>query len=184
MIKILLTPGHRSTSPGATGGGTCEYYLSREVIRQASRHLSLMPQISDQIIVIEDCDSLRDKIKEVNRIQPDLAVEIHWNACAHSGVYGSEAFFAANGSQASEDLAQLYCNVYEDVSGRVSRGSKPDNASQYSRLGWCRDTKCPAILVENEFLTWEDFEVHFYKLISVTALVRFVEEAVHYLSGK
>jgi N-acetylmuramoyl-L-alanine amidase len=182
MVKILLTPGHRSTNPGASGGGTSEFFLSRDIIRKATAELAKMPQIQAQIITIEDSISLRDKIKQVNRIKPDLAVEIHWNACAHPHVYGSEAFYAVNGSRTSEDMAQLYCNVYEDVSGRLSRGSKTDNNSQYNRLGWCRNTVCPAILVENEFLTWEDFELHFYTLISVTALVRFVEEALNYLS--
>ena len=178
MKKIVLAAGHRFDEPGAEAHGVSEFYLSRNIIRKAVEKINLMSQINVEIIVIEDSISLSDKIKQVNQINPDLAVEIHWNACQNTSVNGSEAFYAENGSELSILASHAYCQIFADVSGIQSRGNKPDIMSQHPRLAWCRDTNCPAILVENEFLTWEGFELHYFEMISVTALVRFIKEII------
>jgi N-acetylmuramoyl-L-alanine amidase len=175
MKRIVLAAGHQFDSPGAEANGASEYYLSRSIIRTAMEKIKLMPQIDVEIIVIEDSTSLPDKIKQVNKINPDLAVEIHWNAFQQKSVHGSESFYAENGSETSKMASEEYVKIFEGVSGNRTRGSKVDTKSQHTRLAWCRDTSCPAILVENEFLTFAGFESHYFEMISVTALVRFIK---------
>jgi N-acetylmuramoyl-L-alanine amidase len=175
LKRIVLAAGHRFDSRGAEANGASEYCLSRSIIRSAVEKIKLMPHIDVEIIVIENSKSLPHKIKQVNKIKPDLAVEIHWNACPTKSVHGSESFYAENGSETSKMASAEYVKIFEGVSGNRTRGSKPDTESQHPRLAWCRDTVCPAILVENEFLTFAGFESHYYELLSVTALVRFIK---------
>lgn len=174
MKRILLAAGHRIDAPGAEANGASEYYLSRSIIRKTAELIKLIPQVKVELVVIEHSESLSDKIAQVNKINPDLAVEIHWNACSNTKVRGSEAFYYEGGSIDSQAACAQYVKIFENVSGIKTRGIKPDTDSQHPRLAWCRDTNCPAILVENEFLTWEGFNSHLFEMYSVTALIRFL----------
>jgi N-acetylmuramoyl-L-alanine amidase len=177
MKRILISPGHRSRQPGAVNNGVKEYFLALDVIRKTKKAIDNMNIPNLELMVIEDSKSLSQKIKDVNKLKPDIAIELHWNACNNDSVYGSEAFYM-KGSSNSEKLAHHYCIIFEKVSGIRSRGPKPDNMSQYSRLAWCRDTVCPAVLVENEFITWSGFHKDYFELISVAAMVRFIKDLV------
>jgi len=175
MKNIILVTGHNAVNYGAQVGKTKEYELAEKVldgvydvvtgIGSAPYHLTILASYND---------SLSDKIKMVNRVgHVDLAIELHWNAFGDSSVKGSEAFYA-DGDDAAWLAAEDYCKVFQQVSGVPTRGAKKDSESQYSRLGWCRDLKCPSILVENEFLTADCFQEDYYYHLSVVAMIQFL----------
>lgn len=167
MKTVVLLAGHNRIKYGAEANGVKEYFLSQAVIRAV---LYCMRNRIDIKVINFRLNSLKDKIKQVNQIKPDLAIELHWNAFHNSIVSGSEAFYYSN----DMIYAAEYCNIFEQVSGISTRGEKPDHLSQHSRLAWCRDIQYPSILVENEFLTYKRFDKRFYYYISVTAMIRFL----------
>jgi N-acetylmuramoyl-L-alanine amidase len=150
-----------------------EYFLSREIIRETVKRMEKM-QLGIELVVVEDSNNYREKITEVNKINPDLAVEIHWNACGSDKVCGGEAFVADNASGKSCVCAGLYVSILAEVSGIPTRGVKEEQESQYDSLAWCSGLRCPSVLVENEFLTYREFDPELYRSISVTTLMRFI----------
>ena len=97
--------------------------------------------------------SLTEKIAFVNRwSQPgDVAVEIHLNGGADGKPQGAETFYA-QGSDKGKHLASILHAALAGI-GRSPRGSKPDTQSARGKLGWCRNLKAWAAIVEVGFLT-------------------------------
>jgi len=174
MKNIILSAGHNAIHTGAQVGKTNEYDLSRKVIDGV---LDVVTSIGSQPFQLLDLtvtiESLAEKIKLVNKFDVGLAVELHWNAFSDPSVKGSEAFYM-DGDNIAWLAAEEYCRIFQQVSGVPTRGAKKDSESQYSRLGWCRDVKCPSILIENEFLTADAFQPDYYYHLSVVAMIQFL----------
>jgi len=167
MKNIVLIAGHSIEKPGAIVKGIKEYSLSKVIVDAITFAGDLPVKVHTFNI-----KRLLAKIDMVNRINPDLAIELHWNACNNNNVKGSEVFHYPT-SKIGKKCAEEYCSIFEQVSGVKTRGAKPDNQSQYDSLAWCRKTKCPAILIENEFLTYKNFNKALYYYLSVAAMMRF-----------
>ena len=174
MRKIVLLAGHNPTRFGAEHNGIKEYYLSKYIVDRIIK-ITEPEKIGVELITF-NIDKLTDKIKRVNEINPALAIDLHWNACPDPHVKGSEAFYYEGGSGVSKKLSRRYCEIFEQVSGIKTRGGKPDTLTQFGDKGlaWCRQIACPSILVENEFLTYKDFDFAFYDYASIMTLLRFI----------
>lgn len=184
-MKIVLVAGHNMKNYGAIRDHIREWNLANDIInkfyRKSFKNIDLRFLAGLHL-------SLQDKIDQINEMNPDLAIELHFNACADENVKGSEAFFmdgivpsyfAENKDlrfASSALLAEVYCDIMQETTGIVTRGAKADNLSQYNRLAWCRDLKCRSILVENEFLTYRDFDVRFVQNCGYVAMYRFLKE--------
>ena len=173
--NIVLIAGHNPRSYGKEIEDTKEYYFSKMIIDTVCE--SVKNKIDYEIITFQ-LNSLKNKIKKVNEINPLLAIELHWNSFYNNNVKGSEVFYQED-NDFSKLSAEKYCNIYEKVSGIKSRGIKLDIESQHTRLGWIRDIKSPSILIENEFLSWTGFDRKLYYHISVTAMIRFFNEIIN-----
>ena len=93
---------------------------------------------------------LLDEIKWINARSSvsDLAVEVHLNS---GGGIGTETYFYA-GSNISKKFAQAIQNKLVQTIKTKDRGVKPDTATRFGRLGFIRDTKPLATLVEAFFI--------------------------------
>jgi len=176
MKNIVLVTGHNAVRYGAEHNGTREYFLSERVIKEVGAIVEKMPSPYFQLATYTTTvnTTLVEKIEMINRMRNvDLAIELHWNFFSSPVVTGSEVFYA-DGDDAAWLAAEEYCRTFQEVSGVPTRGAKKDSESQYDRLGWCRDLKCPSILVENEFLTADCFQEDYYYHLSVVAMIQFL----------
>ena len=116
-------------------------------------------------MVPDDLD-LKESIVWVNNVAPELnsglAFSIHLNACGQCGASGAETYFYG-GSKSSEEIAKKVIDKYCKITGFKNRGARPDTMARWGRLGWIRNTKPWACLIECCYM---DNEVDLKKLKS------------------
>jgi len=148
MAKVFIGAGHGGTDSGAVANGFKEKNLNLAIAKEAAVVLAthgvevLLSRKKDEN------DSLNDEIKECNKFNPDLAIDIHNNA---GGGDGAEAFYHYKGGKGFT----LAINVLDEIVkiGQNSRGAKTRvNKQGRDYYGFIRDTKAPAVIVECAFV--------------------------------
>ena len=150
MKKVIyLNAGHSLTDPGAVSRFGKESDFNRK-IRDA-----LIPELQNngfEVQVVPDNLNLIQSIKWVNQrtksLNDGLALSIHCNA---GGGTGAECYYYG-GNVTSKNLASKLLSEYCRVTGLRNRGVKPDTSTRFKRLGWVRDTRPWALLLEAGFI--------------------------------
>lgn len=146
--KVFVGVGHGGSDSGAVANGLKEKDLNLEIAKECALTLQrhgvtvLLSRTKDEN------DTLNEEIKECNKFNPDLAIDIHNNAGGGDGV---EAFYHYGGGL-SKTLAE---NVLAEIVkiGQNSRGAKTRrNALGKDYYGFIRQTKAPAVIVECAFI--------------------------------
>ncbi len=165
LQSIALSAGHNPNSPGACypprdKGGTCEY--SEAVIWVTLlRHL-----LEEEYLVVEvPTGRLTDKVKNINALNVDMAIEIHFNACGGCSASGSETLHfpgSITGKDAAQNIQDELGKVFtpdrgakagwfrmdrpgvEDYPGDIDGDERPDY--------FLRKTNCVALIIEPEFI--------------------------------
>lgn len=159
-MKIILDAGHGIDTPGkrSPDGLFREYKYCRELASLVKEQL----KDYDVEYICEGIDldtNLGTRCKMINRIcakygsQNCLVVSIHNNAAGNSGwnkARGWSVFVGLNASNKSKQLASYLFDAATELGVKTRR---PDRTRKYweQNLAICRDTKCPAVLVENMF---------------------------------
>ncbi|MGF1540268.1 MAG: N-acetylmuramoyl-L-alanine amidase [Pleurocapsa sp.] len=154
-IKILLDPGHggeESGSKGPTG------YTEKEINLVISRLVETeLKRLGATVYLTREKDefvSLEDRVKAINKIQPDLAISIHYNALPDSGdainTKGIGTFWYHPQAQ---DIA-VFLHSY--LVGKLNR---PSYGTFWNNLALTRPHTAPSILLELGFMiNPEEFE--------------------------
>lgn len=157
-VKIAIDPGHG----GLHTGGKGRYSMEKDINLAVSLHLQkileswgaqvVMTRTTDRHFHNQVDDDLDARVDLVNASKPDLFLSIHTNYVANSGPRGFEVWVPrCNGARdrASRDLAALILGELGDVWGNNNdRGTKDDH-----NLRVLKGTRCPAALVELEFIS-------------------------------
>lgn len=143
-MKISVSAGHSKAAPGAHGL-LDEVTITRQVKR------ALIGYLVGEGVTVEDCTApdnsknpLIYEIRAVNAFNPDLAISLHANA---GGGTGCEAWYS-HFSTAAKMHAAHFSHLCADALGIRNRGAKDDCTNRFGRLGFCRDTKPVAVLIE------------------------------------
>ena len=154
--KVFLGVGHGGKDSGAVGNGLKEKDLNLAIAKACYDELIRHSVTVQMSRTKDENDDLNEEVKECNKFNPTLAVDIHINA---GGGDGAEAFYHYGGGT-SKTLAT---NVLAEIVniGQNSRGAKiRKNANGKDYYGFIRDTKAPAIIVECAFIdTKKDIEI-------------------------
>ena len=158
MKTLYISAGHSPDNVGAVVGGIKEYDLNQK-IADARINGVLVPT-----------GTLRSKIDWVNeRATPDdLAIEIHHNTNNYPSKRGVEVYYADDrdkelaialdravsnkmgsrlgGTHKLDEYRELGCS--DDLGAIVH-----DSLSAVGSLGWCRQIKCPAVILEVGYMT-------------------------------
>lgn len=156
---VILDPGHSSKTPGkrSPDGRLLEYKWAREMIEILEKKLDLLgiqhirtTEPSEDDVEI----SLRTRCERANKIKNSILVSIHCNAASADGKWhsanGWSVFVSLNASNNSKRLAGEMKNQAVK-SGIKVRVPSPKQGYWEQNLAMCRDTKMPAVLVENMF---------------------------------
>lgn len=155
MGKIFISAGHYLNDPGASSVlGTTE---ADEMIRTRDLIVQQLKSLGLNFVSVPDTIDLGPTIKFINAraVAGDVALEIHGNS-AGSSARGAEAYFIGGNAQRELDAKRLLNALVSRVPGLRNRGAKPDNQSQHSTLGFCRQISVPSVLMELCFLTNKD----------------------------
>lgn len=164
---ICIDNGHGIKTPGkrSPDGKLLEYKWCREVAKMLKEKLNKMG-IQTYMVTPEDADvPIGYRVRRVNqKVRASklgaICISIHNNAAGSDGGWhnatGWECFVAPNASQNSKVLARCLYEAAEDMGVKVRKNS-PVIPYKTKNLGICRDTNCPAVLVENFFMdNWDE----------------------------
>ena len=150
-MKICIDPGHGGYDSGAVGYGLKEKDLTLKISLYLRDYLK---EYGCEVIMTRDSDNtawnkandLQTRCDIANNAKVDYFISVHINA---GGGTGYETWVGDNASQKSIELAQkmhsYIAKFYKD-NGFIDRGLKS------GKLWVLRQTKMPAILVENLFI--------------------------------
>ena len=145
-MKIAISAGHYPAAPGAV----CKDFVEHtEAVIWQQKIINLLGDIAIQV----PTGLLNMKTKYINDRNADFAIEIHFNAGPHNAGIGCEALYYP-GSEVGKDFANKVLAAVEPFFP-PNRGAKEgwyrqDKSS--GTLAFLRQTHCPAIIIEPEFV--------------------------------
>jgi N-acetylmuramoyl-L-alanine amidase len=155
--SIVIDAGHGGIHTGYKGRFLQEKDINLDVARELQRILEgwgarvVMTRTDDSHFSTDIDEDLQARVNVVNRHAPDLFVSIHANGADNAGARGFEVWVPvprdARGL-ASRDLAKAILGELGTVWRSDDRGVKDEK-----NLRVLRGTKCPAVLVELEFVS-------------------------------
>lgn len=161
-MKIILDAGHGIDTPGkrSPDGLFREYKYCRELATLVKQKL----QTEDYEVIylcegVELDTNLKTRCKMINQLCANhgakncIAVSIHNNAASSSGWNKARGWSVFVGLNASENSKKLASALFDAATELGVKTRRPDREHKYweQNLAICRDTKCPAVLIENMF---------------------------------
>lgn len=151
-MRIAISAGHGKGDPGAVNEtlGLQEHAEAVKICREFERQLQ---EVGIDVLVIPyGVFSLKEKIAEVNAAHAESqiaqAIEVHFNSNPGPPAYGTEVLFQ---SVKNRDIAKEISRELATAIGTTDRGAK-----QRMNLGWLKQTKPPALIVEVLFINNND----------------------------
>lgn len=162
-MKVLLDAGHGIETPGkrSPDGLFREYKYCRELATLVKERLQKLG--IDVIYICEGVETdtkLKDRCKLINAIcrkegaRNCVSISIHNNAATSDGNWhdasGWSVYVSLNASEYSKRLASL---LFTEAKKAKILGNRrtPSEGYKAKNLAMCRDTNCPAVLIENMF---------------------------------
>jgi N-acetylmuramoyl-L-alanine amidase len=144
---IIVNAGHFSGDPGASGNG---YTERDEVEKIRDQVLPLLTKAGFSYFKIVDSLNLVQAIAAANADSPNLndalAIDIHLNFASNTAKRGVEGYYG-NTDASKAIAAAIAANVAKEL-GVPNGGAHPQSDSAVGSLGWIRETKVWATLVE------------------------------------
>ncbi|WP_106828056.1 N-acetylmuramoyl-L-alanine amidase [Parabacteroides pacaensis] len=160
-MKVLIDNGHGENTSGkrSPDGKLREYAYCREIADRVVVELRKQGIEAERIVKEEIDVPLSERCRRANELYHDagrqvVLVSIHCNA-AGSGkewmdAHGWSVFVSNNASYNSRKLASCLAQAADKIGVTVRRPA-PGQDFWVQNLAICRDTLCPAVLVENFF---------------------------------
>lgn len=149
---IILNAGHFGNDSGAVSGAYVERDLCIAVRNEVAPLLEAcgfsVIQVPDNLDLRKSIDYANTKVKAIN---DGLCLDIHFNSSSDKKAKGTEAYYGD--SETSKKIATILSRSVAAAVGTVDRGAKPDTESHAGSLGWIRQTKSWATLVEVGFIS-------------------------------
>lgn len=159
MKKIALSAGHYSQAKGAVYNDLVEHDLANiwlDYIFDEYDELHSLDKVVFELVFVPP-GTLKEKVKFINDNECDYAVEIHFNSAPGDFKYtGSETLYMPDSIKGKE-FAKLVHEATIDILEVPDRGIKKGlywstKEQTNTPLYFLRRTRCPAIIVEPEFL--------------------------------
>ena len=166
-IKILVDNGHGNDTPGkcSPDKSLLEYAYTREIAVRVVDKLKELGYDAERITPETKDISLSERCRRINAwcaklgAKNCLSVSIHCNAAGADGKWhnasGWSVFVSKNASANSKLAAQLLCEAA--IKHKVMGNRSIPKCKYWQKdLAICRDTKCPAVLIEHMFMDNKD----------------------------
>ena len=165
-MKILIDPGHGSTTPGkrSPDGALLEYAYCREIANLVYHGLH-RDGIEAEVILREEVDvPLHERIRRVNEacreygVSNVLLVSIHVNAAGDGSQWmkatGWECYTSPGKTKADKLATCLVeeASVYLPQATKIRTDNTDGDPDKEARFYMLTQSKCPAVLTENLFM--------------------------------
>ena len=170
---IVICPGHYPAKPGACNArhGVCEHSMA----------LPIVDELCTRLDAVEVTGTLEQKVRKINKIRPEFAFDLHYNA-GPSTANGCEVLYYPLAGDVRREQAELLSHVIADRLGVRDRGAKAGwyRGREGVPLYFCAKTICPAFVVEPGFIS-NDWFVETYLLGDRSALADAIALAIEAL---
>lgn len=154
--NLYISAGHYGATSGAVVGSLTEAELNYKFL-EAINFGTKVPK-----------GTLRSKIDWVNAraTKDDIAIEIHCNYASNVNKHGIEVYFRdeddkklaiqldeAMYKQFGKTLGGFQIDLHPLGCDQLLGSVHHDSESYVQSLGWCRELKCPAVILEVEYMT-------------------------------
>ena len=162
--RIAIDPGHGGSDSGAIGPtGIMEKAVTMRVSRELKRLLEAEgatviltrtgdTEVSEKGASATSVEELQARCDVANQAKADIFLSIHADAFTNREVKGTTAYYYAQGTKQSKQLADSVRTALIDAIGTVDRGTQSCN------FYVVKHTDMPAILVEISFISNPDEE--------------------------
>ncbi|MDE4542250.1 N-acetylmuramoyl-L-alanine amidase [Thermoanaerobacterium sp. R66] len=143
---VCIDPGHGGTDPGGCSNGLREKDLTLDI---SLRLNNLLKNYEVDIILTRDKDidvGLLQRANMANSANVDFFISIHINAGGGSG------FESYRHPAASDKTASIQAIIHRTIANLYESNNFIDRGEKTKNLAVLRETKMPAILVENLFI--------------------------------
>jgi N-acetylmuramoyl-L-alanine amidase len=143
---VCIDPGHGGTDPGAVANGLREKDLTLDISLKLN---SLLKSYEVNTILTRTGDAdvgLLQRANMANSANVDFFISIHVNAGGGSGV---ESY---RHPAASDKTASIQAIIHRTIANLYESNNFIDRGEKTKNLAVLRETKMPAILVENLFI--------------------------------
>lgn len=194
-MKVLIDNGHGENTLGkrSPDGRLREYAYTREIADRVVVELKKQGIEAERIVKEEIDVPLSERCRRTNEAYREsgkkaILVSIHCNAAGNGASWmkarGWSVFVANNASFNSRKLAGCLAKA-ADTKGIIVRRPAPGQDCWVQNLAICRDTLCPAVLVENFFQdNREDVEFLLSEEGKKCVTDITVEGIINYIRGK
>lgn len=161
---ILIDNGHGENTPGkrSPDGVFREYLFTREIAQEVERELRKSRYECERIVRCAMDVSLAQRAKIVNEYCAEygtknvVLISIHVNAAGNGEWMNARGWsaYTSKGKTKSDDLAtMLYEEAEKNFAGQKIRKDYQDGDADWEENFYLlKNTKCPAVLVENFFM--------------------------------
>ncbi|OPA77530.1 hypothetical protein BVG16_13850 [Paenibacillus selenitireducens] len=147
---VVLDAGHGGKDGGACGNGLREKDIALKVANEIAKRLKAEYE-GVECILTRSTDvflELKERTDMANKTKADMLVSIHCNAGGGAGGFES---FTYNGSTNAATAA--FQNVlHGEIYSRLKGFGVNDRGQKRANLHMCRESKMPAVLIENLFI--------------------------------
>lgn len=165
-MVIIIDSGHGINTPGKCSPDKQfkEWKYCRELANLVTEKLTnLGYEVVNLMKGIDNDESLRSRCNRINKIVAQvkdcIVISLHNNAAGANGKWhnatGWSVFVSMNASSNSKLIAQRLCESAINYKVMGNR-SIPKCKYWQKDLAICRDTKCPAVLIEHMFMDNKD----------------------------
>jgi len=153
---IVLSNAHHRRFPGAENKSIKmnEYWYSCEINRRISNLIELDPESDEEIFILDQSwkgsynEHLREKVRIINSLRPDVAIENHLNAAESNEAQGCETLYYPTSIRGQKLATMIQNQVMTIREIKVDRGIKPrDNVL------FLRGTTCTSVITEPLFIS-------------------------------
>ena len=142
---IVIDPGHGGSDPGAvTTNDDYEKNYTLDISNRIKQHLKKKGATVTLLRNRDTHQSLSQRVRRINRIQPDFFVSVHVNSFIHAHAKGTETYYYKSSEKRAAQRIQARM---------VSRLKLRNNGVKRARMYVLRHTNVPGVLIEPCFMT-------------------------------
>jgi len=151
---VLIDPGHGGEDPGAVAAGVRESDIALDVALRLAQELVDQRCVPILTRYRDITTPLAARVETERLVEPDLFVSVHCNAADNQAASGMEVWTSPGETPADRAATAILEALVAAFPGRRVRTDWEDgDPDREARFYVLRRTRCPAVLVELEFLT-------------------------------
>lgn len=175
---IVLAGGHGAGDPGATNGAHKERDQAIKIVDTMAEEIRARRNPSVTVEIAPHEHDTEDTIRWINSrfgLGDAWVLEIHRDSA--SGLRPDDAsnrcgvYYGT--SESSKDVGEFIKDAYLRRGAHANSWARPDTRSRFGRLGWIRQTRPAAHLLELGFMEGKNDIAHLRKLARIAAAVVF-----------